>query len=191
LASQLSHWRRAPVVLQEAFLLRSTLSKRFRSYRIIIIINYLPSPIHFAALLPLAESWISIAVFVDVAVTYVVKLLLQIIRSHIPLRLSLFYYLRRSKTGFKSKSFAITYQAAICSPKFSGTDNVIERLIRTAIETASIGAVFCVCGLPFSARLCIYGFHNTDRYQSPLLLCFTTRPHLHVSIHPGCICLPH
>ncbi|KAF9788213.1 hypothetical protein BJ322DRAFT_1047759 [Thelephora terrestris] len=78
-----------------------------------------PDPIHFAALLPLANSWISIAVFVDVAVT-----------------LSLFYYLRRSKTGFKR------------------TDNVIERLIRTAIETASIGAVFCIIDvIVFTTRI--------------------------------------
>jgi len=68
-----------------------------------------PDPANFANLLPIATSWISIAVFVDVWIT-----------------LSLLYYLRKSKTGFKR------------------TDNVIERLIRTAIETASFGALFCI-----------------------------------------------
>jgi len=78
-----------------------------------------PDPAHFAALLPLAESWISIAVFVDVSIT-----------------LSLFYYLRKSKTGFKR------------------TDNIIERLIRTAIETASIGAIFCIIDvIVFTTRI--------------------------------------
>jgi len=78
-----------------------------------------PDPVHFAALLPLANSWISIAVFVDVAIT-----------------LSLFYFLRKSKTGFKR------------------TDNVIERLIRTAIETASIGAIFCIIDvIVFTTRI--------------------------------------
>jgi hypothetical protein len=68
-----------------------------------------PDPAHFSALIPLANSWISIAVFVDVSIT-----------------VSLFYFLRRSKTGFKR------------------TDSIIERLIRTAIETSSIGAIFCI-----------------------------------------------
>jgi len=39
---------------------------------------------------------------------------------------TLFFFLRRSKTGF------------------SKTDTIIERLIRTAIETAAVGAIFCV-----------------------------------------------
>jgi len=78
-----------------------------------------PDPTHFTALIPLAESWISIAVFVDVAIT-----------------LSLFYFLRRSKTGFRR------------------TDNIIERLIRTAIETCSIGAIFCIIDvIVFTTRI--------------------------------------
>jgi hypothetical protein len=78
-----------------------------------------PDPAHFTALLPLANSWISIAVFVDVSIT-----------------LSLFYYLRRSKTGFKR------------------TDNIIERLIRTAIETSSVGAIFCIIDvIVFTTRI--------------------------------------
>jgi len=78
-----------------------------------------PDPAHFSALLPLANSWISIAVFVDVAIT-----------------LSLFYFLRRSKTGFKK------------------TDNIIERLIRTAIETSSVGAIFCIIDvIVFTTRI--------------------------------------
>jgi len=95
-----------------------------------------PDPAHFTALLPLAESWISIAVFVDVAVT-----------------LSLFYFLRRSKTGFKR------------------TDNVIERLIRTAIETASVGAIFCIIDvIVFTTRI------DTNLH---FFFRFTTRPYLH------------
>ncbi|KAF9648463.1 hypothetical protein BDM02DRAFT_3096478 [Thelephora ganbajun] len=78
-----------------------------------------PDPAHFSALLPLANSWISIAVFVDVSIT-----------------VSLFYFLRRSKTGFKR------------------TDNVIERLIRTAIETCSVGAIFCIIDvIVFTTRI--------------------------------------
>jgi hypothetical protein len=78
-----------------------------------------PNPSHFSALLPLANCWISLAVFVDVSIT-----------------VSLFYFLRRSKTGFKR------------------TDNVIERLIRTAIETCSIGAIFCIIDvIVFTTRI--------------------------------------
>jgi hypothetical protein len=78
-----------------------------------------PDPTHFAVLLPIATSWISIAVAVDVSIT-----------------LCLFYFLRRSKTGFKR------------------TDNIIERLIRTGIETCSIGAIFCVLDvIVFTTRI--------------------------------------
>jgi len=78
-----------------------------------------PDPANFSALLPVATSWISIAVFVDVCIT-----------------LSLFYFLHRSKTGFKK------------------TDNIIERLIRTAIETSSIGAIFCIIDvIVFTTRI--------------------------------------
>ena len=113
LASELSHWRRAPVASLVAFWLQSTRSKWFHSYRAVIILNRLPSPAHFAALLPLANSWISIAVFVDVAITYVAKLLRQRIYLYVRSRLSLFYYLRKSKTGFKSKHLPIIRRAAI------------------------------------------------------------------------------
>jgi len=78
-----------------------------------------PDPAHLESLVPVATSWISIAVLADVCIT-----------------LSLFYFLRRSKTGFKK------------------TDNIIERLIRTAIETSSIGAIFCIIDvIVFTTRI--------------------------------------
>jgi len=78
-----------------------------------------PDPTHFTALIPLANAWISIAVFVDVAIT-----------------LALLCFLRRSKTGFRR------------------TDNVIERLIRTAVETCAIGAIFCIIDvIVFTTRI--------------------------------------
>ena len=55
----------------EVFLPRSTLSKRSHFYLTTALIQSIPSPAHFPALLPLADSWISIAVVVDVAITYV------------------------------------------------------------------------------------------------------------------------
>src|SRR5882757_10045546 len=65
------HWRRAPVVSLEVFSRLSTRSRCFRSYRSIISVHSPASPAHFSALLPLANSWISIAVFADVCITYV------------------------------------------------------------------------------------------------------------------------
>lgn len=49
--------------------------------------------------------------------------------TDILITLLLLYFLRRSKTGFKK------------------TDSIISRLIRTAIETSAVGAVFCVVDL--------------------------------------------
>jgi hypothetical protein len=55
--------------------------------------------------------------------------------TDILITLLLLYYLQRSKTGFKK------------------TDSIISSLIRTAIETAAIGAIFCVVDLVvFTAR---------------------------------------
>jgi len=101
-SSQPSPWRRAPVVSLEEFLLRSTQSKRFCPYRTIIRIKLPTSPAHFTALLPLANSWISIAVLVDVSITYAAKLTSRSILVYVPFSLSLLYFLRRSKTGFRS-----------------------------------------------------------------------------------------
>lgn len=112
-ASQPSRWRRAPVASLEGFLLRSTQSKWFYSCRIAIHTQLPTSPTHFTALLPLANSWISIAVFVDVSITYVVKRMLRGIRVYVLFRLSLLYFLRRSKTGFRSGYFPIIYQVAV------------------------------------------------------------------------------
>ena len=65
-------------------------------------------------------------------------------------------------------------------PIYLETDTIIERLIRTAIETAAVGAIFCV-GIRFSERFnvtdrtCGIGrrcdcIHDERRYESPLLL---------------------
>jgi len=108
-----------------------------------------PDPAHFTALLPLATSWISIAVFVDVSIT-----------------LSLFYFLRRSKTGFKR------------------TDNIIERLIRTAIETCAIGAIFCVLDvIVFTTRIdtnlhFFFALPQGRIYTNTLMMTLNSRAHL-------------
>lgn len=65
---------------------------------------------NLSSLIPVAESWISIAVLTDV---FIAGLLL--------------YYLHKGKTG---------YQTSV--------DHVIERLIRTVIETCSVGAIVCI-----------------------------------------------
>lgn len=74
-----------------------------------VLATLLSNAADFKVLIPVATSWLSIAVFTDVLITVI-----------------LFFYLRRSKTGF------------------SKTDTIIERLIRTAIETAAVGAIFCI-----------------------------------------------
>ena len=98
----------------EAFLLRSTQSKQNRSHRATILYSTpLPSPAHFSALIPLANSWISLAVFVDVSITYVRTLLSESICPYAHFSASLFYFLRRSKTGFKSGSIPVIHQATV------------------------------------------------------------------------------
>ena len=68
-----------------------------------------------------------------------------------PSSATLFFFLRRSKTGFSSACFSILMPSQVSltfgelvSPE---TDTIIERLIRTAIETAAVGAIFCVWAL--------------------------------------------
>lgn len=178
-------------------MLQSIQSEHFHSYPALIVTNLSsPSPVHFAALLPLANSWISIAVFVDVSITYVAKPPYH--RGSILTSVS---GCRFSTTSAKVKrdsrvSHVSPYRPPDChltTRESLGTDNVIERLIRTAIETASIGAIFCVrviisslvrsTGSPLSRidHRC-HRLHHTDRNQSSLFLRFTPRPYLHVSV---------
>jgi len=74
-----------------------------------ILATVVSDPEDFRGLIPVADSWISLAVFTDVLITCL-----------------LFFFLWRKKTGFQRM------------------DSIIERLIRTAVETASIGAAFCI-----------------------------------------------
>ena len=108
LLSQPFHWRRAPVASLEVFLLRSTQSEWFCSNQTTVCTQLPPSPVHFSALLPLANSWISIAVLVDVSITYVSPTCALEYRVYTFFSLSLFYFLRRSKTGFKSERFPLS-----------------------------------------------------------------------------------
>jgi len=74
-----------------------------------ILATVVSDPADFSSLIPVADAWISLAVFTDVLITVL-----------------LFWYLHKSKTGF------------------ARMDNVLERLIRIAVETAAIGAAFCI-----------------------------------------------
>lgn len=117
------------------------------------------SPADFPELLGVADSWVSIAVFTDSEwahfgwlfcsnirlqsslrrwkLVFFTKLLLTCV-----VRLLLFIYLRKSKTGFKSTYFALNLSDELTP--YTGTDSIITSIIRTAIETSAVGAVFAV-----------------------------------------------
>jgi len=78
----------------------------------------------------------------------------------------LLFYLNRSRTGFKK------------------TDSIISHLIRTAIETAAIGAIFCVVDLavftthPETNLHFLFALPQARLYTNTLMTTLNSRLHL-------------
>ena len=89
---------------------------------------------------------------------------------------TLFFYLRRSKTGFSSACPSLRHGIPRVVdtelPIYLETDTIIERLIRTAIETAAVGAIFCVCVSGFRSAPVLLTEHGEQVLD---VIVFTTK----------------
>lgn len=160
-ASQLSHWRRAPVASLEVFLLQSTQSKWLRSYLSVIIINYPPQVPHIlppSSRLPnLGSRLLSLSMFASRTWSNSYRTV-----SIFTLVLGCRFSTSSAKARQVSRVsiFILFARQPLTTHTRLGTDNIIERLIRIAVETASIGAIFCVCDPLSSIRSSIHTFRE-------------------------------